>query len=86
MSYTTTPQGVLQGAGLSDAEIALGYEPGDLSDAEIRDIARRAGMKWLEADGEEGGFPGAFDLATIDEVRKLVELARSKPPVQGTEP
>ncbi len=79
MSYTPSPQEQLQSAGLSDAEIALGYEPGDLSDAEVRDLAKRAGLRWLEPDGEDGGYPGGFDMANLDEVRALIKIVREEP-------
>lgn len=43
-----------------------------LTDEQIIQRAEAAGMKWLPPDDEDEGFPGAFDLSSIDNVRRLL--------------
>ncbi len=50
---------------------AVGRSPGGLTDDEIIEQCKQSGINWLLPDGEPGGFPGSFDLATMAEMRKL---------------
>jgi hypothetical protein len=46
-----------------------------LTDEQIIDRCKAAGIKWIRPvpdDEENGGFPGMFDMATMDEMRALL--------------
>lgn len=62
--------------GFADAQEAHRVESEtDLSDAEVIRQAESAGMRWLppDPDADDGeGFPGAFDLASLESVKRLL--------------
>ena len=46
-----------------------------LSDEEIIEHCAKAGVQWIVPDAEDGGFPGSFDMVTMDEMRAILARA-----------
>lgn len=45
----------------------------DLTDEQIVELCKAAGINWCPpASFDDGDFPGMFDMATMDEMRKLL--------------
>lgn len=49
------------------------------SDEQIIAACNSAGVRWIEPDGEEGGFPGGFDITHMPEMRRLFAALAQQP-------
>lgn len=49
------------------------------TDERIIAVCKAAGVRWIEADEEEGGFPGGFDITHMPEMRRLFTALAQQP-------
>src|SRR5690606_15851199 len=49
------------------------------TDDRIIAVCKAAGVRWIEADEEEGGFPGGFDITHMPEMRRLFTALAQQP-------
>jgi hypothetical protein len=46
-----------------------------LSDERVKELAAKAGLRWLDPIPDEDGgvgYPGGFDMSSLDEIRALI--------------